>query len=197
MIQTPTISQMWKEAFQSIADDIEQISRDVQGKVADDPLGAIGLGRSLSLLPAASSLSPRLSVDGGADRVGYNSSRGASTTGKGAETTGAEQADPFSRRRTRPGNYWSVGRGQGGRQRGDGKIPPTPQPPPGVGTDQGATGGTGFKCECCDSNETTFEIVNGGGMSSRKTETWGTKDALEVMLRVRCKDCCYTWIEEG
>lgn len=53
-----------------------------------------------------------------------------------------------------------------------------------------------YKCELCESMDTSFDIVGGAAGNSRKSETFGNKDAPELVLRVVCHACGYTWMEE-
>lgn len=98
-------SQMWREAFLSVADDIDRLSRDVGDKVADDPLASIGMAN------------PARKGKGKEESLGASSlptkRRRKEGKGKGAASAAATAAtvalDPFARRRTRPKTYWAVG----------------------------------------------------------------------------------------
>lgn len=92
-------SQMWREAFLSVAEDVERLSQDVGKKVADDPLASIGMavnpvpkGKGLEQPSGASSLATK-----------------RRRKEKQEKEMAAAAIDPFARRRTRPKSYWSVG----------------------------------------------------------------------------------------
>lgn len=91
---------MWREAFQSVADDVDRLSRDVGKKVADDPLASIGM----AVNPAPKAKSPEKSL--GASSLATKR-RWKEEQEKGAAA--AARLDPFARRRTRPKSYWAVG----------------------------------------------------------------------------------------
>lgn len=93
---------MWREAFLSIAEDVDRVSKDVGKRVAEDPLASIGM--------ASSQTDASLST-----KKGKNVARSEGATSSAKKTRRAEKekeiaaADPFARRRTRPINYWAVG----------------------------------------------------------------------------------------
>lgn len=94
-------SQMWREAFLSVADDVDRLSRDVDKKVAIDPLASIGMainpvpkGKGAEKAQGASSLATK---------------RRRKEEQEKEATSAAAALDPFARRRTRPKSYWSVG----------------------------------------------------------------------------------------
>lgn len=94
-------SQMWREAFQSVADDVDRLSRDVGKKVADDPLASIGMV-----------VNPAPKGKGAEKSLGATSSaaKGRRKEEHRKEAVAAAAAqDPFARRRTRPKSYWAVG----------------------------------------------------------------------------------------
>lgn len=93
---------MWREAFLSVADDVDRLSREVGEKVADDPLASIGMAN------------PATKGKGNEDSLGASSlatkQRRKEEKGKEAAAAAAAAAqDPFARRRTRPKSYWAVG----------------------------------------------------------------------------------------
>lgn len=92
---------MWREAFQSVADDVDRLSRDVGKKVAEDPLASIGLPR-----PDKSS-TPKGKVS--EKSLGASSMVTKRRRKEEQEREAAAALDPFARRRTRPKTYWSVG----------------------------------------------------------------------------------------
>lgn len=102
---------MWREAFQSVADDVERISQEVGERVAQDPLASIGMPR-----PAKPRSSGR-SGKGPGDASGRNEPattkrRRLEEKEKGEPVAkAAVLGDPFARRRTRPQSYWAVGAG--------------------------------------------------------------------------------------
>lgn len=53
-----------------------------------------------------------------------------------------------------------------------------------------------YRCEACSSENTSFDIIGGASDGSRKGETFGRKDAPELVLRVSCLACGNSWIEE-
>lgn len=90
---------MWREAFLSVAADVDRLSRDVGKKVADDPLASIGM--AINPVPKGK---------------GVEKSKGAASSlatkrrrKEEQEKEAAAALDPFARRRTRPKSYWSVG----------------------------------------------------------------------------------------
>lgn len=87
---------MWREAFQSVADDVDRISREVSEKVADDPLASIGM---------AATPAPREKSVATSSLV--TKRRRKEEQDKEAATAAA--LDPFARRKTRPKSYWAVG----------------------------------------------------------------------------------------
>lgn len=90
---------MWREAFESVADDVDRISREVSKKVAEDPLASIGMAapapkkKNMEKLTGASSLATKRRRKEEQDR----------------EVAVAAALDPFARRKTRPKSYWAVG----------------------------------------------------------------------------------------
>ena len=95
---------MWREAFQSVAEDVDRLTRDVGDKVALDPLASIGMEK-----PAA----PKGKLS--------DTSLGASAAAtkrrrkdKQERDEAAATVDPFVRRKTRPKSYWTVGIEPGG-----------------------------------------------------------------------------------
>lgn len=99
-------SQMWREAFQSVADEVERISQEVGKRVEQDPLASIGMPR-----PAK----PRSSLDsrGIGGSTGTKRRRREEDAKERVEAKAAAMSDPFARRRTRPQSYWTVGSGGG------------------------------------------------------------------------------------
>lgn len=95
-------SQMWREAFQSIANDVERLSQDVDKEVADDPLASIGMG-----LKAAAPKEKDSEKSGGAGSLAAKRRQKEDQEKDAAAAAAA--VDPFARRRTRPKSYWSVG----------------------------------------------------------------------------------------
>lgn len=93
-------SQMWREAFQAISNDVERLSQDVNNEVADDPLASIGM----ALKAPPKEKSPNTSL--GAGSLGAKRRR---KEDQEKEAAAAAALDPFARRRTRPKSYWSVG----------------------------------------------------------------------------------------
>lgn len=91
---------MWREAFQSVADDVDRLSRDVDKKVADDPLASIGMAN-----PASKGKGAEKSL--GASSL-ETKRRRKEKQGK-QEVAAAAALDPFARRKTRPKSYWAVG----------------------------------------------------------------------------------------
>ncbi|CAM9509946.1 unnamed protein product [Choristocarpus tenellus] len=185
--QRPAFEKMWKEAFQSVAEDIGFFSREVEAKVAKDPLGAIGLGGEISAGPVASA-----SGSGGEKGVKFGVERRSKRTGQAGTKAQGATGDPFARRRTRPKSCWSVSI-QGEDMGGEGKAPLAPAKSAAA---LAAAAVSGYNCESCGSPDTTFDVIGGGGMGARKAETWGNKDAPEMTIRVRCQACYHTWIEE-
>ena len=53
-----------------------------------------------------------------------------------------------------------------------------------------------YQCEACSSEDTSFDIIGGASDGSRKGETFGKKDAPELVLRVICHACGNNWLEE-
>lgn len=112
-----TIPQMWREAFQSVADDIDRLSHDVEKRVAHDPLASIGMPRPAARKPASSSQAGSASGKGSeTSPPGDNNSssvtkrrREADKEREEQEAAAAAATDPFARRRTRPKSYWAVG----------------------------------------------------------------------------------------
>lgn len=100
----PNPAQMWREAFQSVAEDVDRLTRDVGDKVALDPLASIGMEK-----PAA----PKGKLSD--KSLGASS---AATKRRREENREKEEAaasvDPFARRKTRPKSYWTVGVEPGG-----------------------------------------------------------------------------------
>lgn len=93
-------SQMWREAFLSVVEDVDRLSRDVGRKVADDPLASIGM--AINPVPKGK----------GAEKPQGGSSLATKRRRKEEqeeEAAAAAALDPFARRRTRPKSYWSVG----------------------------------------------------------------------------------------
>lgn len=93
-------SQMWREAFLSVVEDVDRLSRDVGRKVADDPLASIGM--AINPVPKGK----------GAEKPQGASSLATKRRRKEEqekEAAAAAALDPFARRRTRPKSYWSVG----------------------------------------------------------------------------------------
>lgn len=99
----PFHAQMWRAAFQSVADDIDRLSQDVGKRVAEDPLASIGMAR-----PEKPST---LKQQKNSDKLKGASS--STTKRRRKEEKEKEEAaaamDPFARRRTRPKSYWAVG----------------------------------------------------------------------------------------
>lgn len=91
---------MWREAFQSVADDVDRLSREVENRVAEDPLGSIAMARPEKPSPSKGK-GPQKSVGA--------SSLTSSKRQRKYEEERAAAVDPFARRRTRPKSYWSVG----------------------------------------------------------------------------------------
>lgn len=94
---------MWKEAFESVAEDVERISHEIGKRVAEDPLASIGM-----TLPE--NLSATGEKGSGKSREGASSSTASKrrqTEEKGMREVDA--SDPFTRRRIRPKTYWAVG----------------------------------------------------------------------------------------
>ena len=94
---------MWREAFQSVADDVDRISREIGKRVADDPLASIGMVMP-EKLSAAGKKSSGKSREGA---VSLSAGKRRKTEGKDGKKV--EASDPFTRRRTRPKSYWAVG----------------------------------------------------------------------------------------
>lgn len=91
--------QMWREAFESVADDVDRISREVSTKVADDPLASIGMAA-----PAPKNKITEKST--GASSLATKRRRKEE---QDREAAAAAALDPFARRKTRPKSYWAVG----------------------------------------------------------------------------------------
>lgn len=89
---------MWQEAFESVATDVERLSREVDERVAEDPLASIGMARPETKPPATK----------GKGKGPMKSKRGREEEGAAAAAA-ASAVDPFARRKTRPTSYWSVG----------------------------------------------------------------------------------------
>lgn len=53
-----------------------------------------------------------------------------------------------------------------------------------------------YQCESCTSDNTSFDIIGGAAVGTRKAETFGKKDAPELILRVVCHACGNNWLEE-
>lgn len=53
-----------------------------------------------------------------------------------------------------------------------------------------------YQCESCSSLDTSFDIIGGAAVGTRKAETFGKKDAPELILRVVCHACGNNWLEE-
>lgn len=53
-----------------------------------------------------------------------------------------------------------------------------------------------YQCESCSSDNTSFDIIGGAAVGTRKAETFGRKDAPELILRVVCHACGNNWVEE-
>ena len=53
-----------------------------------------------------------------------------------------------------------------------------------------------YQCESCSSDNTSFDIIGGAAVGTRKAETFGKKDAPELILRVVCHACGNNWLEE-
>lgn len=53
-----------------------------------------------------------------------------------------------------------------------------------------------YQCESCSSLDTSFDIIGGAAVGTRKAETFGRKDAPELILRVVCHACGNNWLEE-
>lgn len=53
-----------------------------------------------------------------------------------------------------------------------------------------------YRCESCSSDNTSFDIIGGAAVGTRKAETFGRKDAPELILRVVCHACGNNWVEE-
>lgn len=100
----PTTRQMWREAFESVADDVDRLSRDLDERVAQDPLASIGMVRPDISSPSKEKSSAK---SPGASSVATKRRRKEDKDRKEADAAAA--ADPFARRRTRPQSYWTVG----------------------------------------------------------------------------------------
>lgn len=96
-------AQMWREAFLSIADDVDRLTRDVGDKVALDPLASIGMEK-----PAA----PKGKLSD--KSLGASSAATKRRRKEKEREEAAASVDPFARRKTRPKSYWTVGVEPGG-----------------------------------------------------------------------------------
>ena len=94
---------MWREAFLSVADDVDRLTRDVGDKVAFDPLASIGMGKPAAPKEKTSDKS-----------LGASSAVSKRPRKEKEREEAAAAADPFARRKTRPKSYWSVGVEPGG-----------------------------------------------------------------------------------
>lgn len=92
---------MWREAFQSVADDVGRLSRDVSKRVEDDPLASIGM----ALKPVRNGKNPEHQSSGSAS----SATKRRRKEKQEKEAAAAAAVDPFARRRTRPKSYWAVG----------------------------------------------------------------------------------------
>ncbi|CAM9801558.1 unnamed protein product [Pylaiella littoralis] len=182
--QLPAFQEMWREAFQSVADDVDRLSRDVGKKVADDPLASIGMV-----------VNPAPKGKGAEKSLGASSSaaKGRRKDEHRKEAVAAAAAqDPFARRRTRPKSYWAVGNDLDSASEvcsrtTDERAAAIAAAAPRVGE---------YQCESCESENTSFDIIGGAAVGSRKAETFGSKDAPELILRVLCHACGNNWLEE-
>ncbi|CAM9681785.1 unnamed protein product [Ectocarpus sp. 12 AP-2014] len=189
--QLPAFREMWREAFQSVADDVGRLSRDVSKRVEDDPLASIGM----ALKPVRNGKNP--------ERNGKNPEHQSSGSASSAtkrrrkekqekEAAAAAAVDPFARRRTRPKSYWAVGHELD-----------APEEAKGSAADERAAAIAAaaprageYQCESCESVNTSFDIIGGAAVGTRKAETFGKKDAPELILRVLCHACGNNWLEE-
>lgn len=101
---------MWREAFESVAEDVERISREIGKRVAEDPLASIGM-----TLPE--NLSAAGGKNSGKSREGASSSTASKRRQTEKGTQEVDASDPFTRRRIRPKTYWAVGSQQGSTQK--------------------------------------------------------------------------------
>ncbi|CAN0033395.1 unnamed protein product [Sphacelaria rigidula] len=185
--QLPAFQKMWREAFQSVADEVERISQEVGKRVEQDPLASIGMPR-----PAK----PRSSLDsrGIGGSTGTKRRRREEDAKERVEAKAAAMSDPFARRRTRPQSYWTVGSGGGSLTEvsWSGVAPAST-----AALAAPATVRMGeYKCDTCEGLDTSFDVIGGASVGSRKAETFGNKDAPELVLRVVCHSCGSTWLEE-
>lgn len=96
---------MWREAFQSVAEDVDRLTRDVGDKVALDPLASIGMEKPAA--PKGKSSEKSLGASSAATKRRRKEK-------KEREEAAAASVDPFARRKTRPKSYWTVGIEPGG-----------------------------------------------------------------------------------
>lgn len=107
ILSATPLAQMWRGAFQSVADDVDRISEEVGKRVAQDPLAAIGMHRpEMPRLSADSGRSSKPSK-GGNESLETKRRRKAGEEKGGTTAKEAAMADPFARRRTRPKSYWA------------------------------------------------------------------------------------------
>eukprot|EP00752_Nemacystus_decipiens_P004173 g3816.t1 len=169
--QLPAFQEMWREAFLSVAEDVDRLSRDVGEKVADDPLASIGMV-----------INPVPKEKGAEKSKGATSSSSATKRRRKEERekeAAAAALDPFARRRTRPKSYWSIGAElesseTPGSSATDERAAAIAAAAPRVGE---------YQCQSCESDNTSFDIIGGAAVGTRKAETFGKKDAPELILR--------------
>ncbi|CAM9366973.1 unnamed protein product [Hapterophycus canaliculatus] len=181
--QLPAFQEMWREAFQSIANDVERLSQDVNKEVANDPLASIGMALK------ASPKGKKAEKSAGASSLAAKRRR---KEDQEKEAAAAAAVDPFARRRTRPKSYWSVGNeldssAEGGTPAEEERAAKIAAAAPRAGE---------YQCESCESDNTSFDIIGGAAVGTRKAETFGKKDAPELILRVLCHACGNNWLEE-
>lgn len=95
---------MWREAFQSVAEDVDRLTRDVDDKVALDPLASIGMEKPAA--PKGKLSDKSLGASSAATKRRWKEKR--------EKEEAAASVDPFARRKTRPKSYWTVGLEPGG-----------------------------------------------------------------------------------
>lgn len=106
--------QMWREAFQSVAEDIDRLTEEVGERIAKDPLATIGMQRPDGLLGSSSSSGkgPRTSRDNNTGSTAVHRTKRQRRQEKEHKVAAAALAssagDPFERRRTRPTSLWST-----------------------------------------------------------------------------------------